>query len=109
MPRENIDLHEPALPFTSLLRKPSAFLPLAMSLTAIVTIVVTVATQGTAPQADEGTAAHIWQFLMGSQLPIIVLFAITQMQRSPRAAGQVLALQVAAAVCAAAPVFIFGW
>jgi hypothetical protein len=31
---------------------------------------------GTAPQPDEGTAAHIWQILMVAQIPLVMFFAI---------------------------------
>jgi hypothetical protein len=48
----------------SILKKPSAFLPLAMSFAALATVLVHVAIFGVARQADEGAAAHIWQILM---------------------------------------------
>src|SRR5512133_2466098 len=47
----------------ALLKNPSAFLPLAMSFGALATVTIYVAMFGTARQADEGTAAHIWQIL----------------------------------------------
>ena len=89
----------------SILKKPSAFLPLAMSLAALATVLVHVALFGAAPEADEGTAAHIWQILMAAQLPIMVFFAIKWLLRAPRQAVLVLALQAGAALAALAPVF----
>ena len=51
---------------SAMLKRPSAFLPVAMSFGALGTVLIFVALHGTAPQADEGTAAHIWQLLMAS-------------------------------------------
>ena len=52
--------------------------------------------------------AHIWQILMAGQIPIVALFAIKWLPRSPRQALPVLALQGGAALAALAPVFILG-
>ncbi|HET7457843.1 MAG TPA: hypothetical protein VFJ74_09320 [Gemmatimonadaceae bacterium] len=92
----------------SLMKQPTAFLPVAMSLTALATVLAHVAMFGTAREADEGTAAHLWQLLMVAQLPIIAFFAIRWLPRTPRRATYVLALQVAAALAAMAPVFFLG-
>ena len=50
----------------SILKKPSAFLPLIMSFAALATVLVHIAIYGVARQADEGAAAHIWQVLMAA-------------------------------------------
>jgi hypothetical protein len=92
-----------------MLKHPSAFLPVAMSLGALATVLVVVALYGTAPQADEGAAAHLWQLLMAAQVPIILFFAIKWLPRSPRQAVPVLGLQVGAALAAMAPVFLLHW
>jgi hypothetical protein len=89
----------------STLKKPSAFLPPAMSLAALATVLVHVALFGVAREADEGTAAHIWQILMAAQVPIVAFFAIKWLPRTPRQALVVLALQGCAALAALAPVF----
>ena len=93
----------------TMLKHPSAFLPVAMSVGALATVLVFVALHGTAPQADEGTAAHLWQLLMAAQLPIVLFFAIKWVPRSPGQALPILALQVVAALAALAPVFLLGW
>jgi hypothetical protein len=80
-----------------------------MSLGALATVLGYLALHGPAPQADEGTAAHIWQILMAGQLPIIGFFAITWLPQSPRHARAVLALQLGAVLAAAAPVFLLRW
>jgi hypothetical protein len=85
---------------------PSAFVPIAMSVAALAILAFHIAFVGTARQADEGTAAHLWQILMAGQLPVIAYFAITSLPRRPRDASVVLSLQFAAAFAAAAPVFI---
>ena len=90
----------------NLMKNPSAFLPLAMSSAALVTVIVHVAMFGVARQADEGTAAHIWQILMAAQIPIMAFFAIKWLPRTPWQALLVLALQGGAALAALAPVFI---
>ena len=93
----------------AMLKHPTAFLPVAMSLGALATVLTFVAFHGTAPQADEGAAAHIWQLLMAAQAPIIVYFAIKWVPQSPRQAVPILALQVGAALAAMAPVFLLHW
>ena len=93
----------------TILKHPSAFLPLAMSLGALATVLIFVALHGTAPQADEGAAAHIWQLLMAAQAPIVLYFAIKWVPQSPSQAVPILALQACAALAAMAPVFLLHW
>ncbi|HEY2139308.1 MAG TPA: hypothetical protein VGH00_04450 [Chthoniobacterales bacterium] len=79
-----------------------------MSLTALAIVIVHVARFGTAREADEGTAAHLWQILMAGQLPIIAWFAINWLPKNPKASLLVLALQALAGLAAMAPVFYLG-
>ena len=92
-----------------MIRKPSAFLPIAMSLAALAVIFIHIALHGTAPQADEGTAAHLWQFLMALQIPVIVFFAIRWLPQTPKHALLILVLQLVAVLAALAPVFLLHW
>jgi hypothetical protein len=92
-----------------MLKQPSAFLPVAMSLGALAVVLVYLAVHGPAPQEDEGAAAHLWQLLMAAQAPIILFFAIRWVPESPRRAVPILALQVGAALAAIAPVFLLSW
>ena len=92
-----------------MLKHPSAFLPVAMSTAALATVLMFVALHGTAPQADEGAAAHVWQLLMAAQVPIILFFAIKWLPQSPKNAVPVLLLQFVAALAAIAPVFLLHW
>ena len=91
--------------FPVLLRQPSAFLPIAMSVAALILVVVSVTLYGAAREADEGTAAHLWQLLVAGQLPIVAFFAIRWLPRSPRSALPVLAVQALALLAALAPVY----
>ena len=90
-----------------MLKKPSAFLPVAMSLAALVTVLIHIALFGAAREPDEGAAAHIFQLLIIIQVPIVVFFAIKWLPRFPKPALLVLALQAAAGLAALAPVFYF--
>jgi cytochrome bd-type quinol oxidase subunit 2 len=91
-----------------LVKDPSAFVPVLMSLTALAVLGVHVAVFGTAREADEGTAAHLWQLLMAAQLPIVAWFGVKWLPRAPRQAIFVLVAQGAAILAALAPVFILG-
>ena len=91
--------------FWTLLKKPSAFLPVAMSLAAIATVLIHIGIYGVAREADEGAAVHIFQLLMVVQVPVVAFFAIKWMPRFPRQALLVLALQAVAGLAALAPVF----
>ena len=92
-----------------IMRKPSAFLPVGMSLAALSVVFVHIALHGTARQADEGTAAHLWQLLMAAQVPIIVFFAVRWLPQNPKYALAILALQAVAALGALAPVYLLRW
>jgi len=89
--------------------KPSAFVPVALSFLALAIVLLHIALVGTARQPDEGMEAHIWQFLMAFQIPVIIFFAIRWLPQFPKQAMIVLAIQAGAAVAALAPVFILGW
>jgi len=92
-----------------MLKHPSAFVPIVMSTAALAIVLSYAVFVGTAPQPDEGTAAHLWQLLMAGQIPVLALFVIKWLPRAPRQAVPVLALQVCAAAGAALPVWWFGW
>jgi len=85
-----------------MIKKPSAFLPLAMSPTALSLLgaayMVGVASGhgGLIREPDEGAVAHLWQLLMAGQLPVLAFFAIKRLPRAPKQVLLVLALQVAA-------------
>lgn len=90
----------------SLLKEPGAFLPLAMSLAALALVLGHAAMFGVIHEADEGTAAHVFQLLMAAQVPMVGFFAIKWLPRAPGPAMRVLALQAAAALAAFAGVYL---
>ena len=92
-----------------LLKRPTAFIPLAMSIAAVSIVIVYVAMFGTARQDDEGTAAHLWQLLIAGQLPIVAFFAIRWLPAAPRQALMVLALQFVAGLAAVFPIWWYQW
>ncbi len=92
--------------FPILLKKPSAFLPVAMSLTALAVVLIHLATFGVAREPDEGAAAHLWQLLMAVQLPVLFFFAVKWLPRSPKEALLVMAIQACAALAALSPVYL---
>ena len=89
-----------------LIRKPSAFLPLTMSLAALALVVGYATIHGTVQQSDEGTAARIFQLLLVSELPIVAFFAIRWLPKYPRQALQILVIQAFAGLAAIATVVI---
>lgn len=93
--------------FPTLIKRPSAFLPVAMSFAALALVLGHVIMFGAVREADEGTAAHIWQILMAAQVPIVAFFAIRWLPPTPKDALLVLALQAGAALAALAPVYFF--
>lgn len=91
------------------LRLPSAFLPIVMSLGGLAVVLGQIVLVGVARQADEGTAAHLWQLLMTAQMPIVAFFAIKYLPRQPKPALLILALQVIALLAACVPVYFLHW
>lgn len=89
-------------------RRPSAFVPISMSVVALVMVLGAVAVSGVKHGQDEDAMAHIWQILMAGQLPLLAFFLIKWLPRAPQAALSLLALQILAALAAMAPVYILG-
>lgn len=92
----------------SLVKLPSGWVPMGMSLAALAVVTGQVALFGTTRQADEGAAAHLWQIFVVAQLPVMAFFAIKWLPRASRQAVGVLALQVVGLLAALAPVFLLG-
>ena len=80
----------------SLLRHPSAWIPLVMSLAALAFLLGYVAMFGIVHQEDEGTPARIFQMIMVAQLPIIAYFGIRSLPKRPRQVLLILGLQAVA-------------
>ncbi len=91
--------------FGTVVRQPSALIPMAMALTALALVLGHIALYGAAREADEGATAHIWQLLMVAQLPALAVFGIRWLPKAPKQAMGVLGLLVAAILAAIAPVY----
>ncbi len=90
----------------TLLNKPSACLPIAMSVAALALVAGSLALYGIERGGDEGAVAHTWQLLMAGQLPLIAYFAVKWLRQAPGRAAPILVLQVAAGIAALAPVYL---
>ena len=95
--------------FALIVKKPSAAVPIGMSLAALLVVFVQIAAAGVARQPDEGAAAHAWQLLMAGQIPVLFFFAIRWLPKAPRQTLCVLALQAAAIMASMLPVFLLKW
>jgi hypothetical protein len=85
----------------TMLRRPSAYLPLGMSLLALGLVVWFGASFGVVREEhDEGAAARIFQILMVAQIPIAAYFALRWLPTAPRLGAVILAIQLAAALAA---------
>ncbi|MEO6052042.1 MAG: hypothetical protein ABIP78_12035 [Pyrinomonadaceae bacterium] len=88
-----------------LLKKPSGFLPILMSIAALMLVLGHVAMYGIVHEEDEGTPAHLFQLLMAAQVLVIGFFMAKWLPREPGPTLQVLALQAVAMFAAFAAVF----
>ncbi|MEO6209370.1 MAG: hypothetical protein ABIQ10_04500 [Gemmatimonadaceae bacterium] len=91
-----------------MMKRPTAYVPVAMSALALAIVLGHVLIYGAARETDEGTAAHLFQLLMVAQLPIILVFAIRWLPVNRREALSTLAIQAGAALLALLPVFVLG-
>jgi len=69
--------------YTSTFNRPSALIPVAMSLAALVVVLGRIALVGTARHIDEGTAAHLFQLLIVCQLPIVAFLHLNGCSAHP--------------------------
>jgi hypothetical protein len=92
----------------ALVKRPSGFLPVVMSVAAVVIVVSAIAHEGTVRQPDEGAAAHLFQLLAVGELPVLAFFAAKWLRSDALAALTVLALQAVALALACFPVWYFG-
>jgi hypothetical protein len=110
-PTQGGNMNQDRNSFAALLRRPSAFLPVAMSLISLAMVLITLAiglahTGGVIIRdPDEGATAHLFQLLMTVQMPIALFFAVKWLRRSPAPSLGVLALQAGAWLAACAPIY----
>jgi len=77
----------------TIIKKPSALIPLTMALIALGIVLGHFALYGNLHETDEGAAAHIFQILIAAQVPFILFFAIKWLPRSPKESIKILILQ----------------
>jgi hypothetical protein len=96
----------------ALVRRPSAALPMLMSLAALLLLLgfLLLASRGVitfqTADGDEGLVARLWQLLMVGQLPIIGFFALRWFRRRPLQTLAILAVQAMLAFASIVPIFI---
>lgn len=92
----------------SIMRRPSAWLPVALSLVVLALWAFGIAAYGPpAREADEGTAAHLFQLWLALEVVLVAFFAIRWLPQSFRRALPVLLVQISLAAAACAPVVYF--
>jgi hypothetical protein len=87
--------------------KPSAVLPVLMSLAAFALVAAYIAVSGVPHPADENAVAHIFQILVVAQVPVIGFFILRWVRSRPVACLFVLAIQGLALAAALLPVWYF--
>ena len=93
----------------SLLRQPSAYVPILLSVCVICMFLYHLNFVGAPqPQQDEGIAAHLFQLWLVAEAVLIPLFAVRSLPRKPVDAAGVLVLQLSFVLTACFPVFYFG-
>ena len=91
-----------------MLKKPSAWMPVALSLGVLAIMIIGIAVSGPPTrQPDEGMGAHLFQIWLVLEAVMIGYFAMMRLPRSPKQALMVLVIQIAAVLAACAPVWYF--
>lgn len=102
-------MNQYSVSFPVLIKKPSAFLAIAMSISALLMLgIALVVFDGLVREPDEGALAHVWQILILGQLPILGYFLIRWLPRVPRPTAMVFVLQITVFLAAIAPVHFLG-
>lgn len=84
----------------TLIKKPLAWLPIAISAAALLLIVGYVAVFGVAngSSGDEGLAARIFQLLMMTEVLVVILFVTKWLPKEPKNTLRIFMLQIVAAL-----------
>lgn len=89
------------------LKEPFAFIPMVFSLAAFAMTTMILTVNGVVHESDEGTYAHLFQLLMAASLIMSAAFLFRWLARDPWQTLRILAIQIAVALLALAPVFYF--
>jgi hypothetical protein len=91
-----------------MLRKPTAWLPIALPLAMLAFMLSWFAIFGVVHSHDEGTPAHIFQLWVLVQLVAVAAFAARWLPRAPRPAMAILLLQIVSSTLPLGTVFALG-
>jgi len=95
-----------------LLKKPSAWIPITLSLGMLAFILIYIAMYGVsapAANADEGTPAYLFQLWLVLEVLLVAFFTAKWLPRVAREALKVFTLQITAALVPVAIVFYFNF
>ena len=95
----------------ALLKRPSAWIPIVLSLGIITMIAgfLTFIAVPSEPAQDEGVAAHLFQIWLVLEALMIPFFALTWLPRLPKEASFLLAAQIFLVLAGMFPVWYFGF
>ena len=82
------------------MKHPTTFVPVAMSLAALVVVVGHAAIFGITPPPGSAPLTLIFQLLMTAQLPVVLFLVVPRLRRDPMPTARILAVQAAAALAA---------
>jgi hypothetical protein len=88
------------------IKRPSAWIPIIIPLIFFAYLVIHITIFGIVREKDEGIGAHIFQLWLVLEPFMVGYFAVKWLPHAPKQAFLVLALQIAAALVACAPVFL---
>ncbi len=91
----------------SIIKKPSAWIPIVLSLAMLAYMVFYLANYGIVYHKDEGTPAHLFQIWLVLEIFMMAFFAIKWLARNPKQTLMILALQIIAALLPMSIVFFF--
>jgi len=91
----------------SLIKKPSAWIPIVIPLIFFAYLVIFISIFGIVREEDEGIGAHLFQLWLLLEPFLVGFFAVKWLSRAPRQALLILALQIAAALLPISVVFYF--
>ena len=92
----------------SLLKKPSAWIPIVIPFIFFAYLVTYITLFGIVHQEDEGTGAHLFQIWLVLEPLMLVFFAFKWFSSAPKQALLILALQIGAALLPVSVVFSLG-
>ena len=92
----------------SLIKKPSAWIPIALSVAILLMELGAIVVFGTpSPKSDEGVLAHLFQIWLVLEALLISFFVTAWVVRSPVPAVRILLLQVGEVFAGCFPVYYF--